>query len=582
MMTRRRWLIALILIAALGSTGSVHAYTILTLDGGRTSVRWPTPVMTYEVHDELVPYLEGDVEGIRQIMQAWQNVECASISLVDNGDTGSEGAAYPYGGFDGVNRVVFVEGQNWRPEDSQALAITALSYGAGGGKRIAEADIAFNGNYQWTISGGSGQNFLSTALHEAGHYFGIQHSSSASSIMYFQENGLPPILTPDDQEALCFLYPADIGGHTCGDDDDCPLVEGSDQLGQTITLGKMRCVDSLCQLGDDPIKRGFGEPCADSTQCEDELFCEASGAQQICTRGCLLANNDCPVSFQCVPEALAAESGLCWPEGAGDTPLGEPCDYSSQCEGGLCVADPRPDVDGGLCTEFCQGNLNDCPDETLCVPIALPGRSACLPTGDGVAGTACSSFMDCEGGRCISDPQATLCRAECDADSMDSTCEVGTECLRTVYGDACLSSGEGELGATCTGSFDCSSLLCLETLGGEELCSQRCDESHPCGDGFDCQFFGVGQEFCTPAVTVADEGEDTHASDMTSTTDTQTTTGDDTRVTSTADVTEPAAKGEDEGCGCRSVQRSSRGPGSGGGALALFVVGLLLLRRRRR
>jgi MYXO-CTERM domain-containing protein len=117
--------------------------------------------------------------------------------------------------------------------------------------------------------------------------------------------------------------------------------------------------------------------------------------------------------------------------------------------------------------------------------------------------------------------------APCD----DGKCENGYDCVEGL----CYSADGGsigELGDDCTGNGQCYSGLCAQS-GEEQRCSQTCDETNVCPDGFHC----IGNTACWPD--------------------------------------EPA---EQEESGICSVSNSSSG------ALAtfgLFVLALLVSRRRR-
>lgn len=76
----------------------------------------------------------------------------------------------------------------------------------------------------------------------------------------------------------------------------------------------------------------------------------------------------------------------------------------------------------------------------------------------------------------------------------------------------------GALGATCASGTECASKLCVE-WGGAKTCSQACDDTKPCPDGFECN-----GGFCLAKSTATDPGADPGTTPASTTTTTTTTT----------------------------------------------------------
>jgi len=73
------------------------------------------------------------------------------------------------------------------------------------GSTIIEADMSFNTRYSWSTSG-SYYDVQTVALHEFGHWVGLDHSSSYGSIMYYQYKGTQRHLGSDDLAGIRYIY----------------------------------------------------------------------------------------------------------------------------------------------------------------------------------------------------------------------------------------------------------------------------------------------------------------------------------------------------------------------------------------
>ena len=73
------------------------------------------------------------------------------------------------------------------------------------GSTIIEADMSFNTRYSWSTSG-SHYDVQTIALHEFGHWVGLDHSSSYGSIMYYQYKGIQRYLSSDDLAGIRYIY----------------------------------------------------------------------------------------------------------------------------------------------------------------------------------------------------------------------------------------------------------------------------------------------------------------------------------------------------------------------------------------
>jgi len=183
--------------------------------------------------------------------------------------------------------------------------------------------------------------------------------------------------------------------------------------------------------------------------------------------------------------------------GLGDNVAGKPCTSDNDCPGGTCAAQiagamigqtsPAP---GGYCTATCLNNgdcgagaictalipdvvegsclatctaATDCRDEYICTGGVMLGNvnvpDTCRPRpdtdqlGDDVAGKACESADDCEGGQCLTmrplvgDLPGGYCSGAC---LEDAHCGAGGLCLPSILG------GAGSCYEACATDVDCA------------------------------------------------------------------------------------------------------------------------------
>ena len=112
------------------------------------------------------------------------------------------------GGTNGSNTV------GWGVQSGSVLAVTCSWFENSGSPRPAiEFDMQFDPGWNWTTGGATQVDLQSVALHEFGHAAGLNHSASASAVMYASYSSGTVKQTPaqDDIDGLISIY-GGVGG----------------------------------------------------------------------------------------------------------------------------------------------------------------------------------------------------------------------------------------------------------------------------------------------------------------------------------------------------------------------------------
>jgi hypothetical protein len=475
------------------------------IDPSRPVWRPPVPYALNEAGSDNLPI--GTLEPIvRQGFDDWTRVSSCSTSLTTryNGRTAARANA---SGADGQSIVSWVE-SGWR-HGSGAIGVTSPKWS----RNITEADMEMNGvNYTWIEGAGSGNrvNTYSIVAHEAGHYFGLGHSSDARAIMYYAYSGGVGAINADDSTGICTLYPGSGAPPPDCTTAGCPAGQRCDSAtGMCVTVTGDGGVCSPCRTRTD-CSAGYclgypdggsycGRTCTSGAQCDraaGEVCADLGGIGQ-CIRlvggspscagastpsGCS-SDSDCGATERCNTTTRACE-----PRPTTGAPLGSPCTAGTDCQSGRCF--------GGTCTQTCNWlNVGSCPSGFYCDGDATGtcGEGLCAAGAAGAAalGGACARDTDCASLYC----DAGRCTAPCQPDGATGcpagyACQVGT---RPTCG-ACKVTGTA--GDRCEMDLDCTSGICA-SVDGRRFCTTTCDSARPCPTGFTCTESGA-ISLCVP------------------------------------------------------------------------------------
>lgn len=275
--------------------------------------------------------------------------------------------------------------------------------------------------------------------------------------------------------------------------------------------------------------RGLCEPCTNNEQCGGPadlcLQFDDAGTERACTIDCAADATVCPEGYfcatvgtgvdapkQCVPDILTCidrcvgvtcgAGQYCDPRTGGCNAQGaacDPCSLDFECGGDadLCIALPGPDcADNADCPagDFCRDGQCvmarcgvDCSPDEFGTPGDCPADYNCFDLGGGIS-QCLPFFLACE----------DLCAGvEC---GEGFNCEQTTgNCIRSTS-EACQACDSS---AACGGQDSvCSPVV----TGGPAICLPSCDETRPCGVGYNCLFVSDTLRACLPANATFDCG----------------------------------------------------------------------------
>jgi hypothetical protein len=508
----------LVLLASLLlASPAARAFGVVVTEQGRVA-RWSVPGLTY-VLGTYAPSSIGQsgLNAIDAAFQTWPQADGSGCSLLTFAKTGTTAVTtvLPTGADpNGVNEVIFSKSGAW-PHPEGVLGVTVPLFSVDG--RILESDIAFSPESYylgWTTATNVGygkMNIQGVAVHEIGHFFGLQHvldyygygGSDQPTMVPATEDGVAELsLSDDDVRGTCFLYPTST--YACASASQCPDVIDTkkDAYGNDVEYIKAsfsctsgECFSALVKDG----TQGYGQECAETADCQSPLFCQPLSLGQMCTRECSPSADDCPNGDTCVAYQDMANLGVCFP--TPHYPLGHECASGPECDSGLCI--PNPDGEGHYCRQSCQVSKANCPAGSTCLSNTGIDYGGCIPDEligppPGDVGDACTTHDDCASGVC----GEGSCRKAC---TSDGDCGDGMECTFFAGKRGCDTAAvapEGkDDGQACAAGAECKSGLCA-TLPGTEFayCRSSCLPGGACPTGTTCVLYAdPAAGVCMPA-----------------------------------------------------------------------------------
>lgn len=212
-----RWAIVAGLVLATAGFAATPQY--INHNGMPTPLRWSTS--QFPLKWNLNPARNANVTGNRPVGDAifasfntWVVAPNTALSVMRAQDVNVTNM-----GFDAYNLVCFVCQADFSSE-AETLAVTITTYAVGTGAsdgrggtiqfvgQILDADIAFNPNRNFSTDSFSVPEDLQTvATHEAGHFFGLDHSGVVKAVMFPYSPEVQLRLGYDDVAGISSIYP---------------------------------------------------------------------------------------------------------------------------------------------------------------------------------------------------------------------------------------------------------------------------------------------------------------------------------------------------------------------------------------
>lgn len=172
---------------------------------------WEQECVSFSVSGRGSPLLGLDYPAAEELVQSafnlWVNASCPdgppSIAVSSRGPLSCERREFNRTG-PNANAILFRD-ESWAA-DPAIIALTTVAYSPTTGK-LLNADIEIN-SFTYDQLGLLELRFM--VAHEAGHFFGLDHSPDPTGLMFYRDSfdgSTEPALGEDDLAGLCAIYP---------------------------------------------------------------------------------------------------------------------------------------------------------------------------------------------------------------------------------------------------------------------------------------------------------------------------------------------------------------------------------------
>lgn len=376
-----------LLLALLGATSVASAYT-------PSASKWnpATLPIGYRINAASAPTALGSAGAISAVEAGFATWAAPACTTWRSSNLGASTMTRARSG-DSERSILWIQGAagSWPAElgsENSTIGVTTPVWRSGG--YFIDADIQFNAvGFRWGTGTGGTVDTQSIAVHEEGHFLGLDHTSVRGAVMFpSYSGGQVRNLSSDDQAGVCFLYPSGTSSPDAGAPADSGTSPGGGDVG------------AVCNAS---------SPCAAGNRC----VCR-SASDCFCSRSCS-ASTPCPSGFQCASTSIGS---LCVPGGGtmmGTGSTGDPCTSSDQCSSGLCV---QGSGGAAFCSQACTDDCS-CPNSFACFMTSMSGLNVCGPGTN-----RCNPATDDAGGGVV-EPDAAVPALDSGAASDDAGADGG-------------------------------------------------------------------------------------------------------------------------------------------------------------
>ncbi len=308
------------------------------------AARWADPHIAVMVDDRSLPPTLTKTDWQKAVslsFKAWEDVSGSNLKFTQESNT----SPHEFGANDLVHEIFWItKKEEWRKlvgsGEFTTLGATLPRYSCGGEygakRNIFDADLALNGlkHINWKLDCADDEDCTSvqtTLVHELGHFFGLDHPCLMcnTSIMSARAGFNLAYPALDDMEGLRVLYPDGSTG-------------------------------------------GFGSPCKEDIDCDDENRCVSDSLHRYCSKDCI-NDEECNLGAECMPNEIGSVCGLSKGENLGVKKEGENCINSPCEEPMICAGAAEPNY---FCYQPCSID-RDCKPSQACVDLE-DGMGVCV------------------------------------------------------------------------------------------------------------------------------------------------------------------------------------------------------------